>query len=69
MRFRSALLTALATFPIVGRRPPDSSDSSWHLFAFEALSLVTYAVLILTVAFALERSKRTAFLANRELER
>ena len=41
--------------------------SSWQLVAFDVISLVAYAVLILTVAFALERSKRIAFLANREL--
>jgi class 3 adenylate cyclase len=40
---------------------------SWDVFVFEALSLLTYAVLIVTVAYALERSKRIEFLANREL--
>jgi class 3 adenylate cyclase len=66
VRFRSALLTALATFPFVGLGLTIERNS-WQLVAFDLLSLVTYAVLILTVAFALERSKRTEFLANREL--
>jgi len=67
VRFRSALLTALATFPVV-LIALFAKQGTWDAFAFEAASVVTYGVLILTVAFALERSKRTAFLANRALE-
>jgi class 3 adenylate cyclase len=66
VRFRSALMTAVATFPAVGVALV-VERTSWQLVAFDVLSLVTYAVLILTVAFVLERSKRTEFLANREL--
>jgi class 3 adenylate cyclase len=66
VRFRSALLTALATFPIVAVALLLKRES-WGVLAFEELSLFTYGILIVTVAFALERSKRTEFLANREL--
>jgi class 3 adenylate cyclase len=66
VRFQSALLTALATFPPVAVALLLEQESL-QLAAFETLSLVTYAILILTVAFVLERSKRTEFLANREL--
>lgn len=67
VRFRSALMTAIATFPLVGLALLIERES-WQLVAFDVLSLVTYAVLIVTVAFALERSKRTEFLANRDLD-
>ena len=67
VRFRSALVTAIATFPLVGLALLIERES-WQLVAFDVLSLVTYAVLIVTVAFALERSKRTEFLANRDLD-
>ena len=66
VRFRSALLTALATIPPVLAALLIRRDA-WDEFVFESASLATYTVLILTVAFALERSKRIAFLANREL--
>lgn len=67
VRFRSALLTAVATFPFVLLALFARRDG-WDEFGFETASLVTYGVLILTVAFALERSKRAAFLANRALD-
>ena len=66
VRFRSALITAVATFPFVALALV-VERTSWQLIAFDVLSLVTYAVLILTVAFVLERSKRTEYLANRDL--
>jgi class 3 adenylate cyclase len=66
VRFRSALLTALATFPIVAVTLLLKRES-WGVLAFEELSLFTYGILIVTVAFALERSKRTEFVASREL--
>ena len=66
VRFRSALMTALATFPLVGLGLV-TERNSWQLVAFDVVSLVAYAVLVLTVSFALERSKRVAFLAQREL--
>jgi class 3 adenylate cyclase len=66
VRFLAALLTALATLPIVAVTLLLKRES-WGVLAFEELSLFTYGILIVTVAFALERSKRTEFLANREL--
>jgi len=66
VRFRSALLTSFLTFPVV-MAALFVRRESWEIVVFECLSLVTYAILILTVAFALERSKRTEFLANRDL--
>ncbi|HUS23221.1 MAG TPA: adenylate/guanylate cyclase domain-containing protein [Aeromicrobium sp.] len=67
VRFRSAVLTVSATFPLVVAALYVRREAV-DLFVFEATSLLTYAVLILTVAFVLEQSKRTAFLANRDLE-
>lgn len=66
VRFRSALATALAVFPAVVLGLVTRKESV-NLLLFETLSLTTYAILILTVAFVLERSKRTEFLANRDL--
>lgn len=66
VRFRTATLTTVLTLLPVGyvlivRR--DSWDSAW----LETLGLFTFGVLVLTVAFVLERSKRITFLARRDL--
>jgi class 3 adenylate cyclase len=66
VRFRSAVATSMATFPPVAAALFVKRDT-WEVLVFETMSLATYMVLILTVAFVLERSKRTEFLANREL--
>lgn len=67
VRIGPAALTVLATLPpvafvVVLRR------ESLQSCVFELLSLLTYGILILTVAYVLERSKRTEFRANRDLE-
>jgi class 3 adenylate cyclase len=67
VRFRPAVMAAVATLPGVAYVLIVRRDS-WPSAAFEMLSVLAYAVLILTIAFVLERSKRTQFLANRELE-
>jgi class 3 adenylate cyclase len=66
VRFRAAMIAATATsipvaYVLFARR------ASWDGFLLESLGLVAFATLSLTVAFALERSKRVAFLAQREL--
>ena len=66
VRFRAAMIATTATsipveYVLFARR------TSWDSFLLESLGLITFAVLALTVAFALERSKRVAFLAQREL--
>lgn len=66
VRFRPAGVTTAFTllpvaYVVVARR------DSWDAALLEGVGLITFGVLILTVAFVLERSKRVAFLAQREL--
>jgi len=67
VRFRPAVMTALLTVPGVAYVLILKRDS-WAGAFFEVLSALAYVVLILTIAFVLERSKRQQFLANRDLE-
>jgi len=64
IRFRPAVLTAVLTVPGVAYVLILKRDS-WSGAFFEVLSAVAYGVLILTIAFVLERSKRQQYLANR----
>jgi class 3 adenylate cyclase len=66
VRFRPAVMTAVLTVPGVASVLILKRDS-WAGAFFEVLSAVAYVVLILTIAFVLERSKRQQYLANREL--
>ena len=66
VRFRPATITTALTVPpveyvLIARR------SSLDAALLESLGLITFAIVALTVAFVLERSKRIAFLAQREL--
>ena len=66
VRFRPATITTALTVPpveyvLIARR------DSWDAASLESLGLITFGILALTVAFVLERSKRVAFLAQREL--
>jgi class 3 adenylate cyclase len=66
VRFRGAMITTTVTtipveYVLFARR------SSWDGLLLESLGLIAFGVLALTVSFALERSKRVAFLAQREL--
>ncbi len=66
VRFRPATVTTALTVPpveyvLIARR------SSLDAALLESLGLITFGILVLTVAFVLERSKRIAFLAQREL--
>lgn len=67
VRFRPAVATALLTVPGVAYVLILKRDS-WAGAFFEVLSALAYVVLILTIAFVLERSKRQQYLANRDLE-
>ena len=67
VRFEPALVTTMLTIPpveyiLVIKR------GSWDDLLFETLSLVAFAILIVTIAYVLERSKRTQFLTNSDLE-
>jgi len=66
VRFRPATVTTALTLPpveyvLIARR------DSWDAALLESLGLLTFGIVTLTVAFVLERSKRIAFLAQREL--
>ena len=66
VRFRPATITMFLTLPpvayvLIARR------DSWDGALLETLGLLTFGILALTVSFVLERSKRIAFLAQREL--
>jgi class 3 adenylate cyclase len=66
VRFRPAVITtALTVIPVeyvlLARR------DTWDAALLESLGLFTFGTLAVTVAFVLERSKRIAFLAQREL--
>lgn len=66
VRFRPAVLASVAAMPGVDYVLITQRDS-WAGAAFETLSVGAYVVLILTIAFVLERSKRSQFLTNRDL--
>jgi class 3 adenylate cyclase len=67
IRFRPALWASAATLPGVTYVLLLKRDS-WASAMFEIISALAYSVLILTIAFVLERSKRQQYLANRDLE-
>lgn len=67
IRFGPALWVSFVTLPadafvLILKR------DSWASAMFEILSVFAYAVLILTIAFVLERSKRQQYLSKRDLE-
>ncbi len=66
VRFRPAAITTALTVPPV-EYVLIAQRESWDAALLESLGLITFGILALTVAFVLERSKRIAFLAQREL--
>jgi class 3 adenylate cyclase len=66
VRFRPATITTALIVPPVEYVLIEQRDS-WDAALLESLGLVTFGILAVTVAFVLERSKRIAFLAQRDL--